>query len=207
MVNVNGIRSVMTPFDTIKQRMQLGYYHSIGHCIKTIVRQEGIRALYVAFPTTLVMNIPYACIMVPTNESARKILNPNGTYNLTSAMLSGAFAGGVAAAFTNPLDVVKTRLQTADLEPCPKVMSRSSIGSVVSNEIPLNRSSVAASAQNSSSNIRAILRQPLHIVKQIWQHEGPKGFLRGLFPRMMVQSPSVAITWTTYEAMKHLLTS
>lgn len=34
---------IMTPFDVIKQRMQLGYYRSMPHCISTILRTEGIR--------------------------------------------------------------------------------------------------------------------------------------------------------------------
>lgn len=48
----------MTPFDTIKQRMQLGYYRSIGHCIRSVIRSEGTLALYASFPATIAMNIP-----------------------------------------------------------------------------------------------------------------------------------------------------
>jgi hypothetical protein len=33
--------SIMTPFDTVKQRMQLGYYNNIVHCVKNIVKYEG----------------------------------------------------------------------------------------------------------------------------------------------------------------------
>ena len=53
----------MTPFDMVKQRMQLGYYRNVYHCFQSVVRSEGIRALYISFPTTLLMNIPYGIIM------------------------------------------------------------------------------------------------------------------------------------------------
>ena len=107
----------LTPFDTVKQRMQLGYYNNIGHCIRTILLKEGVRSLYISLPTTLVMNLPFGCIMVAVNESSRKVLNPTGKYNLSSTLVSGAVAGAVAAVFTNPLDIVKTRLQTQSLAP------------------------------------------------------------------------------------------
>jgi solute carrier family 25 iron transporter 28/37 len=39
-------------------------------------------------------------------------LNPERTYDPFSHVISGALSGGCAAAVTNPLDVVKTLLQT-----------------------------------------------------------------------------------------------
>jgi len=109
---------LITPFDTIKQRMQLGYYQSTLQCFRNIVSTEGIQALYLSFPTTLAMNIPHGCFVVAINESAKKILNPSGKYNISMSLLSGCIAGGVAAMITTPLDVIKTRLQTQDLLPC-----------------------------------------------------------------------------------------
>lgn len=108
----------MNPFDVIKQRMQLGYYQSTFHCMKTILRTEGASAFYVSFPTTLMTNIPHGCLVVAANESARTILNPSGKYSVTSSLIAGSIAGGFAAACTTPLDVIKTRLQTQDLVPC-----------------------------------------------------------------------------------------
>lgn len=34
-------------------------------------------------------------------------------------LIQGSLAGAIAAALTNPLDIIKTRLQTQNLEPCP----------------------------------------------------------------------------------------
>lgn len=110
----------LTPFDVVKQRMQLGYYKNVLHCIRTIMKTEGLGALYTSFPTTLMMNIPFGAVMMAVNESMKKILNPDGRFSTASSMISGSVAGAIAAAMTNPLDVIKTRLQTQNLEHCTK---------------------------------------------------------------------------------------
>ena len=55
----------------------------------SIARKEGVRAFYLSLSTTLMMNVPYGCIMVAANESARKILNPSGDFSYSSSMLAG----------------------------------------------------------------------------------------------------------------------
>jgi len=110
----------LTPFDVVKQRMQLGYYKNVMHCIRTIMKTEGLGALYTSFPTTLMMNIPFGAVMMAVNESMKKMLNPEGHFSTVSSMVSGSVAGAIAAAVTNPLDVIKTRLQTQNLEHCTK---------------------------------------------------------------------------------------
>ncbi|GBG25875.1 Mitoferrin [Hondaea fermentalgiana] len=104
--------SIMTPMDVIKQRLQLGLHSGMIDCASTILRTEGVSALFLSFPTTLLMNMPYAAVMVSANESLKKVLNPGNEYNLPAFFLSGALSGALAAAMTTPLDVVKTRLQT-----------------------------------------------------------------------------------------------
>ncbi|KAH9100068.1 hypothetical protein Ae201684P_019069 [Aphanomyces euteiches] len=84
---------VMTPMDVIKQRLQLGYYSGVFDCMKTMIRTEGLHALYISFPTTLFMNLPYSMIMVTTNESMKKLLNPSGEINVGAYVMSGVIAG------------------------------------------------------------------------------------------------------------------
>jgi hypothetical protein len=69
--------------------MQLGHYKNVSNCVSTIVKREGIKAFYLSLPTTLMMNIPYGCIMVAVNESAVKVLNPKGDYSFGSTMTAG----------------------------------------------------------------------------------------------------------------------
>lgn len=103
---------IMTPMDVIKQRLQLGYYSGIMGCARDIFASEGLLAFFRSFPTTLLMNIPYASVVVATNESMKQVLQPHGIQDMHAYLISGAAAGALAAIVTNPLDVLKTRLQT-----------------------------------------------------------------------------------------------
>ena len=189
----------MTPFDTVKQRMQLGYYKNIYHCIKSVVAKEGIRAFYVSLPTTLAMNLPYGSVMVAVNESARKVISPEGQISATTSLLAGSIAGAVAAAFTTPLDVIKTRLQTQNLEPCPKVSPRSSSASVEIHRATSQSSLFGSTPQLGKNN------GFFEVIRQVHREEGMRGFMRGMTPRMLLHAPAVAISWTAYETIKELL--
>lgn len=130
---------VMTPMDTMKQRLQLGHYDGLRHSFISIVKGdvaagvpgEGWGGLYRSFPVTVMTNVPYGMIMMTTNEWLRGALEDGlygsrrnneiidgdgGTrgegFHFVTILLSGMGAGTVASALTAPLDRVKTRLQT-----------------------------------------------------------------------------------------------
>ena len=102
--------ALMNPFDVVKQRMQLyGSEHkSVFQCISRVYSTEGLSAFYVSYPTTLLLNIPFHAIQFPTYEYFKKIMPDS----LVGHLISGSFAGGLAAALTTPIDVIKTLLQT-----------------------------------------------------------------------------------------------
>ncbi|KAG8467540.1 hypothetical protein KFE25_000856 [Diacronema lutheri] len=120
--------AIMTPMDVMKQRLQLGYHANVLDCARQVWRAEGFRAFYRSFGVTLLMNVPYAAVMGGTNEALRHLLAPHGTDATTSTyLLAGAGSGVVAATFTNPLDVVKTRLQTQHCAAQPELPSASKL--------------------------------------------------------------------------------
>lgn len=107
--------ALMTPFDVIKQRMQANKNASTLNLLKSakaIYRAEGAWAFYISYPATLFTSIPFAALNFGFYEYSSSILNPTNKYNPYLHCVSGAIAGGIAAALTNPLDVIKTALQT-----------------------------------------------------------------------------------------------
>jgi solute carrier family 25 iron transporter 28/37 len=95
----------------IKQRMQLqsSTYRSVIACAKHVHATEGLRAFYISYPTTLLMNIPLQAVQFSVYEILKSFLNPTGEYSPSTHIAAGGVAGGVAAALTTPLDVAKVR--------------------------------------------------------------------------------------------------
>uniref|UniRef100_A0A8C9F2I5 Solute carrier family 25 member 13 n=2 Tax=Pavo cristatus TaxID=9049 RepID=A0A8C9F2I5_PAVCR len=94
------------PIDLVKTRMQnqrstgsfvgeLMYKNSFD-CFKKVLRYEGFFGLYRAFSPTL-----------------DKFMSKDGSVPLAAEILAGGCAGGSQVIFTNPLEIVKIRLQVA----------------------------------------------------------------------------------------------
>jgi solute carrier family 25 iron transporter 28/37 len=87
-------------------------YKSVRDCARKVYANEGLKAFYISFPTTLSMSIPFQTVQFATYEYCRSRLDSEGTYNPKVHMLSGAISGALASSVTTPLDVIKTLLQT-----------------------------------------------------------------------------------------------
>lgn len=66
----------MTPWDVVKQRMQVSHspYRGVLHCAQSTFQEEGLRAFYKSYWTTLVMNVPYTALHFAAYESIKKFL-------------------------------------------------------------------------------------------------------------------------------------
>ncbi|XP_042905793.1 mitoferrin-1 [Parasteatoda tepidariorum] len=107
---------VMNPADVVKQRMQIygSPYKSSFHCLKSILKSEGVIALYRSLPTQMAIDAPYGALHFVIYETIQNFLNPSRAFDAKSHILSGAIAGGFAAAATTPLDVCRTLLNTQE---------------------------------------------------------------------------------------------
>ncbi|KAJ2355675.1 Fe(2+) transporter [Coemansia sp. RSA 2618] len=125
--------ALMNPFDVIKQRMQLANsgHRNIWECARTVLRTEGMRAFYVSYPTTLMMNMPFQSIQFACYDLFRRTLNPNNTYSPGTHVAAGGLAGAVAALLTTPIDCCKTLLQTRGASADAEVRAASSMSTAM----------------------------------------------------------------------------
>ena len=191
--------TVMVPAETVKQRLQLGYYRGPLHCLSRMIANGG-GSLYRSFGTTLATNIPYGAVMMATNESIKKAINPEGDFSLATYLFAGGVSGSLAGLVTTPADVVKTRLQTQSLG---AAVAAKAAGTGAAGAGP---AAGMAAAEGEAPQAFAVLYQGFgDASRAIWREEGWLGFTRGAGPRMLMYGPSCAISWGAYETAKHML--
>ncbi|XP_077280930.1 calcium-binding mitochondrial carrier protein Aralar1 isoform X4 [Temnothorax americanus] len=111
------------PIDLVKTRMQnqrtgsfIGelMYRNSFDCCKKVIRHEGFFGLYRGLVPQLMGVAPEKAIKLTVNDFVRdKFMDKNGNLPLYGEIMSGACAGGSQVIFTNPLEIVKIRLQVA----------------------------------------------------------------------------------------------
>ncbi|KAI8929439.1 mitochondrial carrier domain-containing protein [Entophlyctis helioformis] len=104
--------TVRVPTEVVKQRMQAGIYKSVPQAFSDILKREGPSGFFRGYTMTVFREIPFSCVQFPLYEGmktrmARWLERPLWS---GEASLCGCIAGGIAAAVTTPLDVVKTRI-------------------------------------------------------------------------------------------------
>lgn len=112
--------SIRVPAEVIKQRAQASQYPSSLAALRGILANtsgEGVlRGLYRGYATTIMREIPFTVIQFPLYEYLKHVraqslgLAEEGQLSPVDGAVAGSIAGGVAAAATTPLDVIKTRL-------------------------------------------------------------------------------------------------
>ncbi|KAJ8282441.1 hypothetical protein COCON_G00049600 [Conger conger] len=112
------------PIDLVKTRMQnqrstgsfvgeLMYKNSFD-CAKKVLRYEGFFGFYRGLLPQLIGVAPEKAIKLTMNDFVRdKFTTKDDTIPLLAEVLAGGCAGGSQVIFTNPLEIVKIRLQVA----------------------------------------------------------------------------------------------
>ena len=119
---------VYVPSEVLKTRLQLqgrwnnpytasGYnYRGMTDALRTIVRTEGVSALFQGYKATLARDLPFSALQFAFYEQEQKWAKRwrgGNDIGLSLEILTAASAGGLSGVITCPLDVVKTRIQTA----------------------------------------------------------------------------------------------
>ncbi|KAI9670968.1 MAG: mitochondrial aspartate-glutamate transporter agc1 [Alyxoria varia] len=109
------------PIDLVKTRMQNQRSQRVGErlyansidCAKKVVRNEGVRGLYSGVLPQLVGVAPEKAIKLTVNDIVRGTFTEKGSNRIwwPHELLAGGSAGACQVIFTNPLEIVKIRLQ------------------------------------------------------------------------------------------------
>ncbi|ETI28135.1 hypothetical protein G647_00584 [Cladophialophora carrionii CBS 160.54] len=179
--------AVVTPMEVVKIRMQAQYhslsdpldvpkYRSAPHALITVLREEGIGALYRGVSLTALRQGTNQAVNFTAYTELKEWLqrlqpqyenqNLPGYQTTVIGLISGAMGP-----FSNaPIDTIKTRLQKTPAEPGQTAISR-----IVS------------------------------ISGDMFKQEGARAFYKGITPRVMRVAPGQAVTFTVYEFLKKKL--
>ncbi|KAL6303917.1 S-adenosylmethionine transporter [Sparassis latifolia] len=126
--------AVRVPTEVIKTRTQTSTYGKMASSLdaaKRVLADEGLRGFYRGFGSTIMREIPFTSIQFPLYELLKLRLSSSlgrRPLHAYEAAVCGSFAGGVAAALTTPLDVLKTRvmldLRDTSKEKLPSLTAR-----------------------------------------------------------------------------------
>lgn len=219
---------VYVPSEVLKTRLQLqgrhnnpfftsGYnYRSTWDAARTIIRTEGIQALFYGYKATLARDLPFSALQFAFYEEEQKIARKwcgGPEIGLGLEILTAATAGGMAGTITCPLDVVKTRIQT-QINPVPLVSATALKGVQPNTSLrpPLKQSSAQQAIRHistsspSTSTVKpgAVMLDTSSLIqglKIMYKTEGISGWFRGVGPRFVWTSVQSGTMLVCYQAL------
>lgn len=229
---------VYVPSEVLKTRLQLqgrynnpffssGYnYRSTIDAARTIVRYEGVSALFYGYKATIFRDLPFSALQFAFYEQEQNWAKQwvgGRDIGLGLEVLTGATAGGMAGVITCPLDVVKTRIQTQinpqegasgsrSIQTCTTLHKLSRSSSIPRQEYAASpvessqsRRCISTSSPNTSipkpGSINLDTSSILKGMKVIYKTEGIAGLFRGVGPRLVWTSVQSGTMLVLYQAL------
>ena len=200
---------LVSPIELIRTRTQsLSHNASMWSIAKDEVRKGGIRSLWRGANPTLWRDVPFSAFYWTSYEWIKVRLLRSGMHRVSevrrrggdvdvayqrmlmwTSFVAGASSGMIAAVFTHPFDLVKTRRQIEMYNLSPACDSANSANA------GHNASSAATPALKGRAETFGVLRL-------IVTEEGWRGLFTGLLARMSKIAPACAIMISTYELSK-----
>ena len=172
------------PIDVIKERQQVMtllktyHYSSSIDAIRQIHATEGIPALYRAYGATILTFGPFTGISLALYDKLKQWFGfTHGQQTFAQSVLLSGISGVVASIVTNPVDVVKVRMQVQRAE----------------------------SKGQDPSHGRFGYRNSFQGMVKLFGNEGFFGLFRGLFARMLFGTMSAALHLPINDFVKYKL--
>jgi len=192
---------------------------------RTMLRNDGPLSLFRGVWPTIMRDVPFSAIYWMCIEKMRdhwrahhssiSSSSPVSTTEQTiEALINGSVSGVIAAAFTAPLDVLKTRSQI--VIPTIAVAEATSEGSINvmsaavcdhGGALAVHHTSLSMGHSPACTNGSDMTKasSTLQLATSIVEKEGISGFWRGNTARCMKIAPACGIMIATYETGKRLL--
>jgi len=111
--------SAIFPLDMVKTRLQAAgqagatvKYNGVVDCIRQMYAKEGVRGFYRGLAPNLTGVTPEKAIKLAVNEKMRETLeDADGNISVFNQVLAGGTAGFCQVVATNPMEIVKLRVQ------------------------------------------------------------------------------------------------
>lgn len=178
--------AVVCPMEVVKIRLQAQHhsmsdpldvpkYRNAAHACYTVIREEGISALYRGVSLTALRQGTNQAANFTAYTELKEILqqrqeDPTAPLPGWKTSIIGLISGAVGPFSNAPIDTIKTRLQRTPAEPGQTAMGRITM-----------------------------------IANQMWKQEGVRAFWMGITPRVMRVAPGQAVTFAVYEYLKRIL--
>lgn len=176
--------AVVNPMEVIKIRLQAQHhsladpldtpkYRSAPHALFTVIREEGVSALYRGVSLTALRQGTNQAANFTAYTELKAFLQESQPEYATKELpawqttIIGLISGAMGPFSNAPIDTIKTRLQRTPGEP----------------------------GQSAISRITAI-------TSDMFKQEGARAFYKGITPRVMRVAPGQAVTFTVYEFLK-----
>ncbi|KAL7144182.1 hypothetical protein ABFS83_08G241800 [Erythranthe nasuta] len=177
------------PVWLVKTRLQLQTpqqvrpYSGFHDALRTILKEEGWRALYKGLVPGLFLQVTHGAIQFTAYEELRKMVikfrteeseeNPNVAENLLDSFdyaVLGASSKLAAVALTYPFQVIRARLQQRpNIEGIPRYVDS------------------------------------WHVMKETARFEGLRGFYKGITANVLKNAPAASVTFIVYENVLNML--
>ncbi|CAN8277680.1 unnamed protein product [Cochlearia groenlandica] len=199
----------MHPLDVVRTRFQvndgrggtsLHTYKNTAHAVFTIARLEGLRGLYAGFfPAVIGSTVSWGLYFFFYGRAKQRYGRDRDNDKLSPGLhlASAAEAGGLVCLCTNPIWLVKTRLQLQT--PLHQTKPYSGLLGL------LHKVHKVFIFVNSGLFCKCVVYfgEPLDAFRTIVKEEGPKALYKGIVPSLVLVSHG-AIQFTAYEELRKI---